>query len=47
MTARVLARSAVFGFTAVAVYAYLAQLRYERSFYRRYLLETGKDPNHG
>jgi hypothetical protein len=43
MACRVLA-AACAGFAAAALYAYLAQLRYERSFYRRFLLDTGRDP---
>jgi hypothetical protein len=37
--------AAAAGFAVTAVYAYLAQLRYERAFYRRFLLDTGRDPN--
>jgi hypothetical protein len=42
--ARRLVAATLAGFAATALYAYLAQLRYERSFYRRFLLDTGRDP---
>lgn len=45
MIARRLAAATIAGFAATALYAYLAQLRYERAFYRRFLLDTGRDSN--
>jgi hypothetical protein len=30
---------------AAGVWVYVQELRYERSFYRRFLLDTGRDPN--
>jgi hypothetical protein len=45
VTGRVFRRAAVAGFAATALYAYLAQLRYERAFYRRFLIDTGRDPH--
>jgi hypothetical protein len=42
MTARLIATTCAVGIAGWAVWLYLVELRFERSFYRRYLLDTGR-----
>lgn len=44
MTARRVAAAVAGALAAFGVWIYLVELRYERSFYRRYLLEEGRNP---
>lgn len=43
MTRRWIATVCAVGIAGWAVWLYLVELRFERSFYRRYLLDTGQE----
>lgn len=43
MTRRRIATACAVGVAAWAVWIYAVNLQYERSFYRRYLLDTGQE----
>lgn len=43
MTRHRITTACAVGIAAWAVWLYLVELRFERSFYRRYLLDTGQE----